>query len=118
MLDIEPSDNQIKKMGGANALFKNIRIWLNIIEKRIGVRPLLYINQRFANTWLDNAPDLKDNYHFWIARYGEYKPDIHLSIWQLSGDGNVKGIQSEVDLNVFNGYQGQWDEFLQEQCIR
>jgi len=118
MLDIEPSDYQIKKMGGANALFKNIRIWLNIIEKRIGVRPLLYINQRFANTWLDNAPDLKDNYHFWIARYGEYKPDIHLSIWQLSGDGNVKGIQSEVDLNVFNGYQGQWDEFLQEQCIR
>lgn len=118
MLDIEPSDIQIEQMGGAEVLFKNIRIWLNIIEKRIGTKPLLYINQRFVNKWLDYAPDLKKNYHFWIARYGEYKPDIHLSIWQLSGDGRVRGIQSEVDLNVFNGYQGQWDNFLQDQSIR
>ena len=118
MLDIEPSDFQIKKMGGPSILFRNIRIWLRIIEKRTGVRPLLYVNQRFANTWLSDAPDLKNDYHFWIARYGEYKPDIHLSIWQLSSDGHVKGIQSEVDLNVFNGYQGQWEEFLQEHCFQ
>ena len=65
----------------------------------------------------DLAPDLKEGYHFWIARYGEYKPDIHLDIWQLSADGRVRGITPEVDLNVFNGYQGQWDEFLRTQSI-
>ena len=118
MLDIEPTDFQIEQMGGVDILFKNIRIWLKIVEKRVGVKPLLYINQKFVNERLHHAPDLKNDYHFWIARYGEYKPDIHLSIWQLSGDGHVKGIQSEVDLNVFNGYQGQWNEFLREQCIR
>jgi lysozyme len=118
MLDIEPTDFQIEQMGGVDILFKNIRIWLKIVEKRVGVKPLLYINQKFVNERLHHAPDLKNEYHFWIARYGEYKPDIHLSIWQLSGDGRVKGIQSEVDLNVFNGYQGQWDDFLREQCIR
>ena len=118
MLDIEPSDAMIEQMGGPEVLFQNIRIWLEIVEKRVGVRPLLYVNQRFVNTWLDNAPDLRRNYHFWIARYGEYKPDIHLSIWQLSADGRVSGIQGHVDLNVFNGYQGQWDAFLDKYCIR
>lgn len=118
MLDIEPSDELIMKMGGPEILFKNVRIWNEIIERHTGVKPLLYVNQRFVNTWLDYAPDIKQNYHFWIARYGEYKPDIHLSIWQLSADGRVSGIRGDVDLNVFNGYQGQWDEFLREYTIK
>ena len=118
MLDIEPSDHLIKQMGGAEVLFKNIRIWLKIVERVTGARPLLYVNQRFVNTYLDIAPDLKRDYHFWIARYGEYKPDIHLDLWQLSSDGVVRGIQGTVDLNVFNGYQGQWEEFLREQTIK
>ena len=118
MLDIEPSDALIEQMGGAEALFRNIRIWLKAVEKATGARPLLYVNQRFVNTYLDIAPDLKHDYHFWIARYGEYKPDIHLDLWQLSADGVVRGIQGTVDLNVFNGYQGQWEEFLREQTIK
>ena len=118
MLDIEPSDALIEQMGGAEVLFKNIRIWLKSVERATGARPLLYVNQRFVNTYLDKAPDLKRDYHFWIARYGEYKPDIHLDLWQLSSDGVVRGMQGTVDLNVFNGYQGQWEEFLREQTIK
>ena len=30
----------------------------------------------FANRYLPQAPDLGDNYLVWIARYGEYKPNI------------------------------------------
>ena len=117
MLDIEPSDRQIEDMGGPEVLFANVRQWLRVIEQVTHTRPLLYINQRFANTYLPLAPDLKEGYHFWIARYGEYKPDIHLDIWQLAADGHVRGITPEVDLNVFNGYQGQWDEFLRTATI-
>ena len=118
MLDIEPSDAQIKQMGGAEAMFRNIRIWLNIVERRVGVRPLLYVNQRFVNNWLDQAPDLKCDYQFWIARYGEYKPDIHLAFWQMSDNGRVNGITPNVDIDAFNGYQGHWQEFLREHCIK
>ena len=118
MLDVEPSDAQIAQMGGAEALFKHIRIWLKVVEQKTSTRPILYVNQRFVNTYLNAAPDLKQNYHFWIARYGEYKPDIHLALWQLSADGIVRGIQGAVDLNVFNGYQGQWDEFLREETVQ
>ncbi len=117
MLDIEPSDKQIEAMGGPLVLFDHMRTWLRIVEQATHARPLLYVNQRFVNTYLHLAPDLKEGYHFWIARYGEYKPDIHLDIWQLSGDGRVQGIIPECDLNVFNGYQGHWDEFLRTQTI-
>ena len=118
MLDVEPSEHQIETMGGPLVLFSNIRVWLQMVEHDTHTRPIIYVNQRFANTYLDLAPDLKETYHFWIARYGEYKPDIHLDIWQLTGDGRVKGITPEVDINVFHGYQTHWEDFLRNQTVK
>jgi len=118
VLDIEPSDGDIAKMGGAKVLFSNIRAWLQAVEKFCGVKPILYINQRFVNKWLPEAPDIKRDYKVWIARYGEYKPDVKLVVWQLSPDGRVKGITGEVDINVFNGYQAQFDEFIEKETIK
>ncbi len=117
MLDIEPSDLMIQRMGGIERLFNEIRAWIRIIERHSGTKPLLYVNQNFVRKYLDEAPDLKDNYSIWIARYGEYKPDVHLAIWQLSPNGRVSGINGPVDINVFNGYQGQWDEFIEQETI-
>ena len=117
MLDIEPSDKQIEEMGGPEVLFSYIRRWLHIVEERTHTKPILYINQRFANVYMPFAPDIKKGYRFWIARYGEFRPDWHHDIWQLSGDGRVSGFSTEVDLNVFNGYQQQWDEFLRTATI-
>ena len=118
VLDVEPTDRQIALMGGAEEMFRQIRAWLRVVEQATGTRPILYVNQRFVNKYLDLAPDLKDAYHCWIARYGEYKPDIHLALWQLSADGRVAGIRGEVDINVFNGYEQQWQEFLQESTVK
>lgn len=104
-LDLEPTDAQIKKMGGINTLFRNVRQWLDIVEKQRGIRPILYISQRFVNKYLSLAPDLHNNYDVWIARYGEYKPDVNLVYWQLSPDGSVTGIHGHVDINVYNGLE-------------
>ena len=118
VLDIEPSDGQINAMGGSPALWRNIRAWLQAVERRCGVKPILYINQRFVNKYLPDAPDIMRNYKIWIARYGEYKPGVKLAVWQLSPDGRVKGITGEVDINVSNGYQHQFDEFIQNETIQ
>lgn len=118
VLDIEPSDSQIEAMGGSQAMWKQIRIWLQAVEKRCGVKPILYINQRFTNKYLPDAPDIKRNYKVWIARYGEYKPDIRLVVWQLSPDGRVQGITGDVDINVFNGYRTQFNEFIENETIK
>ena len=111
VLDVEPSDAKIERMGGTEAMWTSIRTWLNIVEKRTGRIPILYINQRFVNKYLPYAPDVEEKYPVWIARYGEYKPDVKLVYWQLSPDGRVNGIQGKVDINVFNGYREEFNEF-------
>ena len=114
VLDVEPSAAQIKKMGGVGVLFARVRTWLRTVERNTGVRPILYISQTFVNRYLGAAPDLKRDYPIWIARYGEYKPDIRLVYWQLCPDGRVSGIHGHVDINVFNGYKDAFDAFAQK----
>ena len=118
VLDIEPTKAQIQYMGGPEAMFRHIRVWLKAVEQRTKVKPILYVNQMFVNKYLSAQPDLKRDYRIWIARYSEYKPDLRLTYWQLCPDGRVAGIQGDVDINVFNGYQRQFEEYLAEETIR
>jgi len=118
VLDIEPSHSQIAALGGPQVLFRHVRTWLTAVEQRTGVKPILYVSQSFVNRYLGEAPDLKQHYQVWIARYGEYKPDVKLAVWQLSPNGRVSGIRGEVDINVFNGYLTQWKEFLETMTIK
>jgi len=118
VLDLEPLPSQIERMGGTGRLFAGVRTWMRIVERQLGVKPVLYINQIFVNRYLPSAPDIKENYRIWIARYGEYKPGIHLLYWQLSPDGRVRGIHPTVDINVFNGYSNQFNKFLSEAGVQ
>lgn len=111
VLDVEPSETQIKNMG-EEELMRRIRIWMEIVERHTGKLPILYVNQMFILNHMKNASDIKKKYNVWIARYGEYKPDVKLVYWQLSPTGKVQGITGDVDINVFNGFQGQFDEFV------
>jgi len=112
VLDVEPSDKQIEQIGGADVLMQRVRLWMQIVEQRTGKRPILYISQSFVNKHMKNAMDIKQKYNVWIARYSQYKPDVKLVYWQLCPDGRVNGITGPVDINVFNGYQGQFDNFV------
>ena len=111
VLDVEPTARQIQMMGGTKAMFIQIRKWLTMVEQARGVKPILYVSQTFVNKYLPAAPDLMKNYNVWIARYGEYRPNVNLVYWQLCPDGRVKGINTEVDINVFNGFQTEWERF-------
>ena len=118
VLDLEPYPSQIAAMGGPEVMFRNVRAWLKAVERHAHVKPILYVSQQFVNRYLSEAPDLKRDYQVWIARYGEYKPDVKLAVWQLSPNGRVDGIHGEVDINVFNGYQSQFDEFIKNETIK
>lgn len=112
VLDLEPTAAQIRAIGGPTKLFAQVRVWLRAVKAATGKKPILYISQSFVNKYLSYAPDLKQNYQVWIARYGEYKPDVHMVYWQLSPDGRVEGIKTKVDINVFNGYESKYEEFI------
>ena len=118
VLDVEPSPSQVEAMGGTEVMLDKVRTWLRIVKEHTAATPILYVSQSFVNRYLADARDLKRDYKVWIARYGEYKPDIRLAIWQLSPDGRVSGIHGDVDINVFNGYQDEYQDFLETQLIK
>ena len=111
VLDVEPSEAQIDALG-EEELMRRIRIFMEYVERRTKMRPILYVNQNFIFRHMTKATDIKQKYNVWIARYGEYKPDVKLAYWQLSSTGKVQGITGDVDINVFNGYQGRFAEFI------
>lgn len=115
VLDVEPSDEQIEQAGGEEKMFNDMRVWLQMVERAVGKKPILYVSQNFIKYHLVNAPDLCRDYQVWIARYNVYRPDVKLLFWQLCYDGRVTGIHGGVDINIFNGYREQYDEFVAQQ---
>ena len=115
VLDVEPTDQQIEEAGGEERMFNDMRAWLQVVEHSIGKKPILYVSQNFVKTHLVHAPDLCQNYQVWIARYNVYRPDVRLLFWQLCYDGRVAGIHGGVDINIFNGYKEQFEEFVSQQ---
>lgn len=118
VLDVEPYDSQIVRMGGAKVMFREIKDWMDIVERATGTVPVLYVSQNFVNKYMSAAPGLLAKYKVWIARYGEYKPYVRLLYWQLSPEGRVDGIHGEVDINVYNGTHEQFVEYLRDECVK
>ncbi len=112
MLDVELTHAQIARMGGADAMRHEMQIWLDIVEKHTGKRPILYLSQKFINEYMLDAPERLKSYRIWVARYSEYRPYVKLLYWQLTPFGRVKGIHGDVDINVFNGSMEQFQRYI------
>lgn len=115
MLDMELTEDEIFEMGGPQVLFKRIRQWMDIVERRTGKCPLLYAGQTFVMEHLNHIPPILAKYDLWIARYGEFKPAVHIQFWQLGDDGRVQGISGTVDIDVFNGSRTRFTEYMNKQ---
>lgn len=118
VLDVEPTEAQVTRMGGVRALQSSIRQWINTVYSELKMYPIIYIGQKQANQYLRDAPDITAECVLWVARYGEYQPNLRLAIWQLSSDGRVSGIHGDVDINVFSGYETQFQDFVSNHTFK
>lgn len=87
----------------ASAVRKELKIYLQELEKHYQVKPVIYTYVTFYEDVLQQE---FDDYPLWIAHYLQPdQPRIQRSwsLWQHSESGNVDGIRSKVDFNVFNG---------------
>lgn len=84
-------------------IIKGVGNWLEIIEKKYGVRPIIYTNEHFYQKYIAGN---FDEYPLWLAGYSR----VHLNdlaessnvlFWQHSERGYVEGIRGFVDFNVF-----------------
>jgi len=110
VLDVEVS-------GGRDEahIVKMVNEWLEIVEMRLGVKPIIYSNQKY---YLKYLTSFGSDYVTWIARYNNVGPEIgydrQWDFWQYGDRGRVDGIKGDVDLNVFQGSL----ETLDKLCIK
>lgn len=84
-------------------LQQRIKAFLYAAELAYGVKPVIYTNADFYESYLK---DEFDDYPLWVAHYLQpQEPRISRNwhFWQHSESGHVNGINGKVDFNVFNG---------------
>ena len=110
VLDVERIDGMPQEV-----LREEMRVWLQIVEQRLNVKPIIYTNQNFYERYLAGYFD--DN-PLWIARYSSDTPILSTGkmwdFWQYTHTGRVNGIPDFVDMNIFNGSP----KMLESLCFR
>lgn len=105
VLDIETTDGVAPEI-----MLEEARVWLQMVERRLKVKPIIYTNQNFYEKYLAGA---FDNHPLWIARYSDERPSLSSGkmwdFWQYSNQGCFEGIDKHVDLNVFLGTPAMLD---------
>ena len=107
VLDIEQRNGTSKAV-----LQKRVAEWLDLVEKKFKVRPIIYTNVNFYDTYLAGR---FDEYPLWVAHYQRTdKPRISRGwdFWQHSEKGQANGIETHVDFNVFSGDSADFKKLL------
>ena len=84
-----------------------IRTWVNRVEKKLRVRPLIYTN---ASSWAatgDTTWFANNGYPLWVANFDVPRPLVPAqnwagkgwTIWQYTSSGRARGIRGAVDRN-------------------
>jgi lysozyme len=100
VIDIEVSNGR-----SAEKIREGLKTFILRLEKHYKVKPIIYTNINFYNTFLKNN---FNEYPLWIAGYFDHDRfynefNTPWIIWQHSEKGRVDGIKGNVDFNVFKG---------------
>ncbi|RZK82237.1 MAG: glycoside hydrolase family 25 protein [Pedobacter sp.] len=97
----------------ASRMRVELKAFLKHVEKKTGVKPIIYTGLSFYKDYLDGY---FDDYPLWIAHY--YQPKLKVSkktnwhFWQHSDKAKISGINHVVDFNAFNGDSLAFDRML------
>lgn len=91
---------------------KNLDAMLDNLRSR-GHKVMVYTN---GDGYKKYIKDGQININLWLCAFRQPNDLKHIphQLQQYSHWGRVKGIWGDVDLNVFNGSQEQWDKWLQD----
>ena len=87
------------------AFLKELAAFVTKVKEAYGLTPILYINLGIYNRYLSDGAGV--GYKLWIADPRHVAPQMpageNWAFWQYAWHGEVSGIGSEVDLDVFSG---------------
>ncbi len=103
--DLPPVIDVEADSGTSSALVNDVQTWLNIVEQKLGVIPIIYTAPSYWNEYMTGN---FGKYPLWVAEYGVSTPKSvngwsNWTFWQHSESGSVEGIKGSVDTDYFNG---------------
>lgn len=99
ILDIE----KIPKRKTNKKLIEDLKVWCKIVEETYGEKPIIYTYYHYYKDFLKG--EFKD-YPLWLANYNDVptpSPNDQWDFWQFTENGIVHGINTKVDLDIYNG---------------
>lgn len=94
-------------------VLRDMRYFLQAAERHYGKKPIIYTSVDFHEDILDGA---LPEYPFWVRSVAGYPTlkynDRKWFLWQYTATGNVRGIDGNVDRNVFAGDRREWMAWL------
>ena len=114
VLDVEwNAFSQCKKRPPRDQVLAKMRAFLNKVEKHYGQRPIIYTAPDF---YRDNLQGEFTDYPFWLRSVAAHPSKVYPGrkwvLWQYSGTGLSKGLDEKIDLNVFNGSEKDWHNWV------
>lgn len=111
-LDIEVE--QEIQIYGKEKLVSMASYWLEEIEARMHVRPIIYTRENIREEYLNDYRLKK--YDYWISRYRDAGPDnFNWHFWQLTESGVLNGYNDgRIDVNMFKGDYAAFMSYLNE----
>ena len=116
VIDLEYDSNCINTYT-REQLLKEIQVMHDQLYQHYGLQPIFYTSKAFYNIVL---VDKFKQTPLWIREYQgqpELKGNPKWTFWQHTSQGQIKGIPTLVDLNVFQGSEQDWISFLERQGL-
>jgi lysozyme len=103
VLDVESSSTSSEVPTAT--IIDSIAAWLQAVAQATGRTPILYTNRTY---WDSLGTEQFSGYPLWLAEYGVTSPTLpqgwtNWAFWQFSQSGEISGIATSVDLNLFQG---------------
>ncbi len=96
---------------GTTALTAWVKAWVERVDERLGVKPMIYVSPNFWRTNMADTRWFAENGYrvLWVAHWGVGSPNApggdwagrSWTFWQYTSNGRVPGIAGRVDLNRY-----------------
>ncbi|MFN7104689.1 MAG: GH25 family lysozyme [Pseudorhizobium sp.] len=94
-------------------VLEKMQVFMDKIERHYGQRPVIYTAPDF---YKDNLVGAFENYPFWLRAVAQHPSTVYparkWAFWQYSGSGLSQGVNGKIDLNVFNGSEDGWHNWV------
>ncbi|MFZ2102561.1 MAG: GH25 family lysozyme [Oricola sp.] len=94
-------------------VLEKMQVFLDALERHYGQKPIIYTAPDF---YRDNLRGRFRDYPFWLRSVAAHPAEVYEDrdwiFWQYSGTGRAKGVSGHIDLNVFNGTERGWYEWM------